>query len=174
MKEFYNPEIKPKLIPDLATSMYDTTHKSVFDKNPYGSSYRVDGYLKAVPKTFQPNENEKPWMNDMMRRLFHEWHPNWRKEYKLVPCLKEEATHVWGYGVCGCTASLTDSRYVFLNEPIGWSEEERKKYNQDWIDRLDELKDRMRFDLQTVEGVKHTKGYLLIRRYKSKKEKHIN
>lgn len=168
MKEFYNPEIKPTLIPDLATTMYDTTHKSIFDGNPYGSAYRVSGYLKAVPKTFRPSNKEEPWMNDMMKRLFSEWHPNWRKEYRLVPCLKEEATHVWGTGVCGCTASLTDSRYVITNEPIGWSEEQRKKYNDEWVENLPHLLDRM-YDLQVVEGVKHTKGYMVVKKRRTKK-----
>lgn len=169
MKEFYNPEIKPTLIPDLATTIYDTTHKSIFDGNPYGSAYRVSGYLKAVPKSFTPSNKEQPWMNDMMKRLFSEWHPNWRKEYKLVPCLKEEATHVWGTGVCGCTASLTDSRYVFHNEPIGWTPEHRAEYINDWVKNLPNLIDRMRYDSQVVEGVKHTKGYMVIKKRRKPK-----
>ena len=131
--------------------MYNTTHKSIFDNNPYGTAYRVDGYLKAVPKIFVPNSDEQPWMNDMMKRLFYEWHPNWRKEYKLVPCLKEEATHVWGVGVAGCTASLTDKRYVFTNEPINWSEEYRKDYNKRWINDLPNRINRMRYDLQVID-----------------------
>lgn len=163
MKEFYNPNNKPTLIPDLATSMYDTTHKSIFDGNPHGSPFRVSGYLKAVPKVFNPSNKEQPWMNDMMKRLFSEWHPNWRKEYKLLPCLKEDATHVWGTGVCGCRASLTDSRYVFSNEPIGWTQEKRDEYINDWVKGLPGLLDRLH-DLEVVEGVKHTKGYGIIKK----------
>lgn len=160
----YNPDIKPTFIPDLCTIMYDTKHKD-FKGEP--SSYRVTGYLKAVAKVFTPRKEAQSWENDMMKKLFYEWHPNWVNEYNLVPCLKEEATHLMGVGVCGSTACLTDERYIFSNEYVSWDEDTIKSENNRWVENLPSLLNRMSV-AHCIVGIKHTKKYLKVRSFEGK------
>lgn len=163
----YNPNIKPTFIPELCTRMFDTSRKNMY--NDEFTSYRVDGYLKATPKGFTLRADAQAWENDTMKKLFYEWHPKWATEYKLIPCLKEEATHVWGVGVCGITACLTDKRFKFTNEYVGWTEEHIKEEQENWVKDLPNLLDRMSFDLQVVSGIRHTRKYYSIRTFKGKR-----
>lgn len=161
----YNPDNKIDLRPDLCSVFYDTTRKNSY--NDEFNSYRITGFYKAVPNVFKESEGEQKWMNKLNKRLFHEWQPNWYKEYRLIPCLKEEATHVCGAGVAGIIACLSDDRFKFTNELVKWSEDSIKEANQSWNSRV-EL--RREYSIEKIIGVPHSKfRYGKTRTFKGKR-----
>jgi len=105
-----------------------------------GSRYRVDGYYKTVP--VRPPKRAKNAERSQLEivcdeiydNIFLKFHPDWHHEYRLIPCLKDEATHIAGYSVGSCIVSLSDNRVTFDYTNIGWSDEVINQHKQHWFD----------------------------------------
>ena len=115
-------------IPDVATK---------FKKG--SSSFRVTHWLKAVPLVYKPyNGKGAEFMNDILHRLFLDAHPNWKTEYKLVYCSRDDATHVEGVGVAGCIVAVDSPDVIFTGVYVGWDEEQidearKQANNYEWL-----------------------------------------
>lgn len=164
MRALYDPSVKPKVVPNLFTRMYDNDTSRSY--NNERSSYRVESYYKAVPNSLKIGKDEPVWKKKMMRRLLGEWSPNWASEYKLIPCLQDEATHVSGYGVCGVVCALNDERYEFTNIDIGWTAEQIQEGREQWTERV---LNGYHHPAMVVEGVRHTFKYARYRTFKGKR-----
>jgi hypothetical protein len=111
-------------IPDIATKV---TYRAGKDQNPY---YRVTGWYKAVPLTVPTGDGIA---DRVFREIFLESHPNWKHESRLVACVREEATHISIYGVCGAIVDLTNPDLECLQTYIQWSQERIEEERDNWI-----------------------------------------
>jgi hypothetical protein len=133
------------MIPDVATRIIDKKNKDGMRRN---YTYRVTSWLKAVPR--RPISNPSNVAEEIIIELFEEWHPNWKYEYKLEWCVREEATHVCGAGISGCIADLSDTdQWEFTNEYVNWSKEtidERRESANNMVGLFSDL---------VIKGEKH-------------------
>lgn len=147
----YNPNIKPKFIPDLCTT--------IKSKNPNYLGiielYKVKAWYKAVPKRYEPIKDRT--LNSIFKELFFEEQKNWRNEYRLIPCKREEATHVSGSGLSHRYFNLCDNHWIFTDDYGKWSKDDVDEIKNSFLEKLKDIKKYYWQGFHVILGKKHSK-----------------
>lgn len=117
-KKNFIGNLKHGMVPDVCMSF---KNKDDGSPHPDKHSYRVTGWMKMVDPEALKKEQSRLYKNSMLNDILID-SAQTRKGKLQMWCTREEATHVTGYGVCGCIVAVEDIECDY--EYIAWSKEQ--------------------------------------------------
>lgn len=130
-KDDFVENLKHGKAPDVCISF---KKKDDGKPHPDTHSYRVTGWMKMVEPEVLKVEQAGMFKHDILNEILID--SAQKRDGKLMMwCTREEATHVTGYGVCGCIVPIAD---IICDGYIAWSKEQIDEARVSALDNVGE------------------------------------